>query len=267
MFGDCALTAHVHVWPGLLVLLVLLLYDLHLRHLESLLLVLLIGFLCHLSCLCCLSLLLWDVKYLKKCEVIQPFQIDTFQNYLRYDKLNVFFFELNFSEKLSQIFLRNCPFTVFPVRHCCQYLLVVWCDKFSDLQKHFFFLDLGQQLKWSDEFFIVLEQGLFGDFRVFINLDLRCALFNLFTVANLQQEDLNVAFIQDNKGLSDNNLQKLFQGDLLFELFFSDILSVEQILLRLSQTKMMSLESKFNKASQCFDLLLFGSFDWLCWNY
>jgi hypothetical protein len=135
------------------------------------------------------------------------------------------------------------------------------------LQKHFFFLDLGQQLKWSDEFFIVLEQGLFGDFRVFINLDLRCALFNLFTVANLQQEDLNVAFIQDNKGLSDNNLQKLFQGDLLFELFFSDILSVEQILLRLSQTKMMSLESKFNKASQCFDLLLFGSFDWLCWNY
>ncbi len=126
---------------------------------------------------------------------------------------------------------------------------------------------MGQQLKWSDEFFIVLEQGLFGDFRVFINLDLRCALFNFFTVANLQQEDLNVAFIQDNKGLSDNNLQKLFQGDLLFELFFSDILSVEQILLRLSQTKMMGLESKFNKASQCFDLLLFGSFDWVCWNY
>jgi hypothetical protein len=99
------------------------------------------------------------------------------------------------------------------------------------LQKHFFFLDLGQQLKWSYEFFVVFEQGLFGDFSLFIDLDLRCALFNFFTVANLEQEDLNVAFIQHNKGLSDNNLQKLFQRDLLFELFFSDILSVEQILL------------------------------------
>lgn len=226
MLGDCALTAHVHVRPGLLVLLVLLLYDLHLRHLESLLLVLLIGFLCHLPRLCCLPLLLRNVKYLKKREVIQPFQIDAFQNYLRYDKLNVFLFELNLSEKLSQIFLRNCPFTVFPVRHCCQYLLVVRCDKLSDLQKHFFFLHLGQQLKWSYEFFVVFEQGLFGDFSVFIDFDLRCALFDLFAVANLQQEHLNVAFVQHNKGLSDNNLQKLFQSDLLFELFFSDILCV-----------------------------------------
>ncbi len=266
MLGDCALTAHVYVRPGLLVLLVLLLYDLHLRHLESLLLVLLIGFLCHLP-LCRLPLLLRDVKYLKKCEVIQPFQIDAFQNYLRYDKLNVFLFELNLSEKFSQVFLRNCPFTVFPVRHRCQYLLVVRCDKLSDLQKHFFFLHLGQQLKWSDEFFVVFEQGLFGDFSVFIDLDLGCALFDLFTVADLEQEDLNVAFVQDNKGLSDNNLQKLFQSDLLFELFFSDILSVQQILLGLSQTQMMGLESKFDKASQCFYLLLFGPFDWLCWNY
>ncbi len=90
---------------------------------------------------------------------------------------------------------------------------------------------MGQQLKWSDEFFVVFEEGLFGDFSVFIDLDLRCALFNLFTVANLEQEDFNVAFIQDNKGLSDNNFQKLFQSDLLLELFFSDILCVEQILL------------------------------------
>lgn len=134
------------MWSWLLILLILLFH--YLINFESFLFIgwSLSHFL-HLTILSVFSLLLWDVKDLKECKIIEFIQIDTFQYYLSYNKVYVLFFQLNLSKKFSQVFLWNCSLSIFSIWHCCQNLLIIRCDQLSNLQKHFLLFSLWKKLK------------------------------------------------------------------------------------------------------------------------
>lgn len=119
VFRNCSLSALIDMGSGLFILLVLFFH--YLVNFKSFLFV--NRSLCHsffrLSILRILPLFLRNVENLEESEIIEFFQIDTFQNDLSNNEVNVLFFQLNLSEKLRQIFLRNGALSILSVGHCC----------------------------------------------------------------------------------------------------------------------------------------------------
>ena len=114
---------------------------------------------------------LGHVEDLEHGEEIETGHIQTLEDDLGDDKIDVFLLKFDFLEKLEKMAFGDGPLPIFLGGKCWQYLLVVGSDQLSNLDKHLLFFLLLLNIIFGHELSVGLDDGSFLELLLGVDID------------------------------------------------------------------------------------------------